>query len=137
MFQQAGIELLGHLYGFTHPSCQHQLLYSCYTTQMVSNTCLSVTLWLSRPQGQRSTSIMTRSSHRTRQGSKSGFGCSGTPSTLHLSAGVQQLTLSVFYGGLVLLYFGLCRPGEGCCCGTVPMMHQVAGDHTEDKTCPS
>lgn len=61
----------------------------------------------------------------TRQGSKT------------LVAEVQQLTLSVFYGGLVLLYFGLCRSGEGCCRGTVPMMHQVAGDHTEDKTCPS
>lgn len=53
------------------------------------------------------------------------------------SAVVQQLTLSVFYGGLVLLYFGLCRSGEGCCRGTVPMVHQVAGDHAEDKTCPS
>lgn len=51
------------------------------------------------------------------------------------SAVVQQLTLSVFYGGLVLLYFGLCRSGEGRRRGTVPMMHQVAGDHTEDK-CP-
>lgn len=47
---------------------------------------------------------------------------------------VCSLTLSVLYRCLVLLYHGLCGSGEGCCGGTVPMMHQVAGHHTGDKT---
>lgn len=49
------------------------------------------------------------------------------------SDSMQRLTLSVFDRGLVLLYLGLCSSGEGCCCGTVAMMHQVAGDHAEES----
>lgn len=43
------------------------------------------------------------------------------------------LTLSVLYRCLVLLYHGLCSSGKGCCSGTVPMVHQVAGHHTRKK----
>lgn len=40
------------------------------------------------------------------------------------------LTLSVLYGGLVLLYHGLCGSGKGHGSSAVPMMHQVTGYHT-------
>lgn len=33
MFQQAGVKLLSGLYGFAHPPCQHQLLYSYRTKE--------------------------------------------------------------------------------------------------------
>lgn len=43
------------------------------------------------------------------------------------------LTLPVLYGGLVLLYHGLCCSGEGHGSSAVPMMHQVAGYHTKEN----
>lgn len=58
---------------------------------------------------------------------------SGSPGVISAMV-LEPLTLSVFDGGLVLLYLGLCSSGEGCCCGTVAMMHQVAGDHTGENT---
>lgn len=46
---------------------------------------------------------------------------------------LSRLTLSVLYRHLVLLYCRLCCSGKGCCGGTVPMMHQVAWNHTKKK----
>lgn len=43
------------------------------------------------------------------------------------------LTLSVLYGGLVLLYHGLCGSGKGHGSSAVPVMHQVAGYHTKEN----
>lgn len=43
------------------------------------------------------------------------------------------LTLPVLYGGLVLLYHGLCGSGKGHGSSAVPMMHQVAGYHTKEN----
>lgn len=50
-----------------------------------------------------------------------------------VSVCMQVLTLSVLYGGLVLLYHGLCGSGKGHGSSTVPMMHQVAGYHTKEN----
>lgn len=45
-----------------------------------------------------------------------------------------SLTLSVLYRCLVLLYHGLCGSGEGCCGGTVTVVHQITGHHTGEKS---